>query len=373
MPTRRALPRSAWPRVRLVCVGSGSDGMDQPVVAAEVVRLIGKPASEVSVLSVKSSRGIVCNKLLNKVNSQNVPAHPAPPPPAAAARHPSYIGTPTYDLPAPYDKQTRQLSALGCRCSHLKLTEGGLPPADAAERFDAADAVVVSGGNPLFAMARWDGLGISALFAKAMNEGKVMCGGSCGLVCWFDAAHSDSADPTSYKDAMHGGGPNHESGLADADADANAADAEAPAAAPAWPYLRVDCLGLLPGLVCPHYDRVQSNGVLRATDFEAMMLRHPKEHAIAVDHWAALVVEAGRYSVLAVPGKTGSQAADGRFVDNGSGVPGAYLKSVSAETGAVVSTPMPPEGELADILRPAAEIVPDPRLPEFRAANPASL
>lgn len=45
-----------------------------------------------------------------------------------------------------------------------------------------------------------------------------------------------------------------------------------------WDYTRVPCLGLLPGLVCPHYDRVQSNGVLRATDFEEMIKRHPGEH-----------------------------------------------------------------------------------------------
>lgn len=45
-----------------------------------------------------------------------------------------------------------------------------------------------------------------------------------------------------------------------------------------WEYVRVPCLGLLPGLVCPHYDRVQSNGVLRATDFQGMLKRHSGEH-----------------------------------------------------------------------------------------------
>jgi hypothetical protein len=30
-------------------------------------------------------------------------------------------------------------------------------------------------------------------------------------------------------------------------------------------------------LCCPHHDRVQSNGILRATDFDDMMLRHPTE------------------------------------------------------------------------------------------------
>ena len=44
-----------------------------------------------------------------------------------------------------------------------------------------------------------------------------------------------------------------------------------------WDYIRVNGLGFVPGLCCPHHDRVQSNGVLRATDFDDMMLRHPTE------------------------------------------------------------------------------------------------
>jgi dipeptidase E len=48
-----------------------------------------------------------------------------------------------------------------------------------------------------------------------------------------------------------------------------------------WEYTRVPCLGILPGLVCPHHDRVQSNGVLRATDFEEMMKRHPGEQGFS--------------------------------------------------------------------------------------------
>ena len=44
-----------------------------------------------------------------------------------------------------------------------------------------------------------------------------------------------------------------------------------------WDYIRVDGLGFIPGLCCPHHDRVQSNGVLRAHDFDEMILRHPTE------------------------------------------------------------------------------------------------
>lgn len=44
-----------------------------------------------------------------------------------------------------------------------------------------------------------------------------------------------------------------------------------------WDYIRVDGLGFIPGLCCPHHDRIQSNGILRANDFDEMLLRHPTE------------------------------------------------------------------------------------------------
>ena len=42
----------------------------------------------------------------------------------------------------------------------------------------------------------------------------------------------------------------------------------------------IDGLGFLPGLCCPHHDRVQSNGILRSTDFEELLKRHPTERGI---------------------------------------------------------------------------------------------
>ena len=46
-----------------------------------------------------------------------------------------------------------------------------------------------------------------------------------------------------------------------------------------WAYVRCPCVGWLPGLACPHHDRTQSNGVLRATDFEQMLRRSPGDAA----------------------------------------------------------------------------------------------
>eukprot|EP00434_Breviolum_minutum_P012807 symbB.v1.2.011288.t1/scaffold754.1/size165080/2 len=55
-----------------------------------------------------------------------------------------------------------------------------------------------------------------------------------------------------------------------------------------WEYIRIDGLRFLPGLCCPHHDRVQSNGILRSTDFEELLKRHPTERGICIDDWTAL-------------------------------------------------------------------------------------
>jgi dipeptidase E len=41
-------------------------------------------------------------------------------------------------------------------------------------------------------------------------------------------------------------------------------------------------IGILPGLACPHYDMVGSNGVHRAVDFTGTMQHHSGENAIGV-------------------------------------------------------------------------------------------
>lgn len=63
---------------------------------------------------------------------------------------------------------------------------------------DRADAILVSGGNTLYAVDRLLGLGIHQWIKKAAARGAVMCGGSAGAVVFFENGHSDSADPDSW-------------------------------------------------------------------------------------------------------------------------------------------------------------------------------
>ena len=261
-----------------------------------------------------------------------------------------YLGTATYDLAEFREAQTAayadtgvHVESLDCACS--------VPLADAVERaLDAADVVMVSGGNTLFALGRWERAGVLAPLRRAMERGAVMCGGSAGAICWFDGGHSDSFDPDTFRGPMLAGA---------VDGGAEAAGGADGGEKKPWEYIRVSGLGWLPGLVCPHHDRTQSNGVPRATDFDAMLARHAGETGVCIDHYAALIVDGGRYRVLAIDGKEGSSPA---------GVPTVWTKRVV--DGAVVATEAAAEGALSELLREATHIEVDAREATARAANP---
>ena len=101
-----------------------------------------------------------------------------------------------------------------------------------------------------------------------------------------------------------------------------------------------------------------------------MMLMHPGERGLGLDHWCALVTEGdGSYTVLSCPGKAGSVLEDGTFSAERNGKPGLWVLDVI--DGTVQRTLAPEQGQLSDLLRPAAELVVDPRADVVRAKNPA--
>ncbi len=77
------------------------------------------------------------------------------------------------------------------------------------------DAIVASGGNTLNQQAIWRAQGIDVVLRQAWNRGIVLGGASAGSLCWFEEGTTDSR-------------PKELS--------------------------IVQCLGLLPGSHCPHYD-----------------------------------------------------------------------------------------------------------------------
>ena len=213
-----AIMAALWPThaLRAVLGGSGSAIMHEPAIVDAVLKLARKPAKDC----------VLC-----------------------------YLGTATYDLAANREKQVSGFRSRGVAVEALDVARMPPTPGAVEALLARADIVLVSGGNTLFAVDRWKRFGLDEELRKAAQRGCVLTGGSAGAICWFDAGHSDSADPDSYADAMLAG--------ASAAASTQGASGASGSDAKPWEYIRCGGLGVLPGLCCPHHDRTQSNGVLR--------------------------------------------------------------------------------------------------------------
>ena len=94
-----------------------------------------------------------------------------------------YIGTPFFDRDDKYDSGTQSFRSIGCKIKRLMVAKECTTPSPEEMRriiVDWADLVMVSGGNSLFAMLRWQSIGLDQLLREAASNGTVMCGGSAG-------------------------------------------------------------------------------------------------------------------------------------------------------------------------------------------------
>ena len=119
------------------------------------------------------------------------------------------------------------------------------PPADLRERALAQDVIVVSGGNTANMLAVWRVHGFDAVLREAWENGTMLCGGSAGAICWFEACVTDSFGP--QLDGMRDG------------------------------------LGFLSGSACPHYD-----GEERRRPCYTELVRNGFPPGIGIDDCAAL-------------------------------------------------------------------------------------
>jgi dipeptidase E len=89
------------------------------------------------------------------------------------------------------------------------------PPGNLRELTLEQDIVFVTGGNTANALAIWGVHGFDEILREAWQAGVLLAGWSAGMICWFEHGVTDSFGPE---------------------------------LAP------LECLGLLPGSACPHYD-----------------------------------------------------------------------------------------------------------------------
>ena len=303
-------------RLKIYAAGSGEDMMSDPATAREIVDLSEKHAP-----------------------------------------HVIYLGTATYDAAKPEHHQTKRFIELGCTVTPIKVAHRH-PDMSVVERaMRTADVILVSGGNTLYAVDRWRSLGIDRLIREAGERGAVLAGGSAGGIVWFDGGHSDSMDPTTYIDPP---GPLLRQSLSKS------------LLSKSWAYIRVPGLSLLKGLFCPHYDKIEGNGQLRAKSFTTMMQMHSGETGIAIDNWAAIVVNGDSYTIVSRAGKPGSAGANGAYENprgRSGGKPGAFIVEIGTD-GRQKRRALPSSGDVSQLAPPARYIVPSPFLGPARMQNP---
>jgi dipeptidase E len=157
--------------------------------------------------------------------------------------------------------------------SHLEFFPW--PPAELRDFVLGHDIVYVGGGNTANMLAIWREHGLDEILREAWQAGIVLSGVSAGMICWFEGGVTDSFGP--QLEAM-------------------------------------ECLGLIPGSACPHYDGEE--------------LRRPRYHELvaggfpggwAADDGVALHFDGWELAeaVTALPGKAAYRVAlrDGGVVE----------------------------------------------------------
>jgi len=156
---------------------------------------------------------------------------------------------------------------LGCEVRVLNLVSNPPGAAQIEALIDNSDIIYVGPGNTLRMLNVWRSKGVDVLLRRAAENGTVMAGMSAGAIGWFAEGHSDSM--------RYDGGAQ-------------------------WFYVRVEGLGFIDALFCPHYHTQE-----REEDLARMVIETGRV-AIACDDDAAFAVEDDMYRIL--PVSTGIRA-----------------------------------------------------------------
>lgn len=194
--------------------------------------------------------------------------------------NPKALFIPTASMDAPgycdtFDKVYGDI--LGCETSHLLLISTSYTHDEISNLISSADLIYVGGGNTRKMLEVWKNTGVDLLLREAYSAGTVLAGLSAGSICWYEYGHSDSEAFDDQGD---------------------------------WKYIKLEALGILPGIHCPHY-----NEDIRVEDF-SRMVKGGGIPGIAVDNNCAIIYKDNEFKVLS----TSSEAKAYRVVDSEQGV-----------------------------------------------------
>jgi len=140
-------------------------------------------------------------------------------------------------------------SRLECKPSHVNFFQR-TPRLDSV--INQADIIYVGGGNTKSMLAVWRDWKFDKLLIKAYQKGKILCGVSAGAICWFEQGITDSW----------------------------ASNLNA-----------INCLGLLKGMACPHYQEEDD----RRPSVHQMLINEKAMPGYAIDGGAAVHFKNGDY------------------------------------------------------------------------------
>jgi dipeptidase E len=161
---------------------------------------------------------------------------------------------------------------LKCKTDVLFLIKEQPSKESIQRKIRSADIIYVGGGNTLRMMRIWRRLGVDALLLSAYENGTVLSGISAGAICWFDFGHSDSMSFFNQRK---------------------------------WQYIKVRGLGLIDGVLCPHYNSM-TRGIPRRKRFRDM-IQKTGGIGIAIENNCAIEFIDGR-SYRVISSKANSRA-----------------------------------------------------------------
>ncbi|MEK5440912.1 MULTISPECIES: Type 1 glutamine amidotransferase-like domain-containing protein [unclassified Fredinandcohnia] len=124
-----------------------------------------------------------------------------------------FIPTASGDQTNYIERFYKAFHSLPCKPTHLSLFEPNFE--DLEEYILEKDVIYVGGGNTRNMLLLWREWGLDHVLRKAYENGILLAGLSAGAICWFEEGLTDPLNAPLYK---------------------------------------LDCLGLLEGSNCPHYD-----------------------------------------------------------------------------------------------------------------------
>ena len=189
-----------------------------------------------------------------------------------------FIPTASNDAPGYCDSFKRVYGdLLGCETSDLLLATQSYSHEELVDKIMSADLIYVGGGNTRKMLEIWKSVGVDTLLKEAYTAGIVLSGLSAGSICWFEYGHSDS----------------------------EAFDEQGE-----WGYIKLEAMGILQGIHCPHYDED-----IRVEDF-TRMVKGGGLPGIAVDNNCAIIYKDNEYKVIS----TRDEAKAYRVIDSDQGV-----------------------------------------------------